>query len=50
MLDQGWSGEGLEIGKLERRAAHATERSAVECGDRSGGCVQRQFINPLSDN
>jgi hypothetical protein len=32
MLDQGWSGEVLEFGKLERKAQHATERSGVECG------------------
>jgi len=37
ILDQGWSGEGLENGKLKRRDEHATERSAVECEDRSGG-------------
>lgn len=34
MLDQGCSGGGLENGKPERRAGHATERSAVECEDR----------------
>lgn len=37
MTDQGWSGEGLENGKPERRAEHATKRSEVECEDRSGG-------------
>jgi hypothetical protein len=37
ILNQGWSGEGLEIGKPERRAEHATKRSEVECEDRSGG-------------
>jgi hypothetical protein len=37
MLDQGWSGEVLEFGKLERKAQHATERSGVECGAWSGG-------------
>ncbi len=37
MMDQVWSGQGLEIGKTERRAEHATKRSEVECEDRSGG-------------
>lgn len=32
MLDQAWSGEGLEFGLLERKAQHATERSGVQCG------------------
>ena len=36
-VDQGWSDEGLEFGKLERKAQHATERSEVECGACSGG-------------
>jgi len=30
-------GVALKIGKPERRAEHATERSEVECEDRSGG-------------
>ena len=33
-MNQGWSGEGPDNGKPERRAEHATERSAVECEDR----------------
>ncbi len=37
IFDQGWSGEGFEFGLLERKAKHATERSAVECGAWSGG-------------
>lgn len=37
ILNQVWSGKGFENGKRERRAKHATQRSGVECADRSGG-------------
>jgi hypothetical protein len=35
--DQGWSGGGLDFGKLEWKAQHATERSGVKCGAWNGG-------------